>query len=171
MGNVHGIGGPATRALTIRAAWSAALLSLLFVVVYGGTNWFTAQRPATQVTTWYFDWELAVIPFVPLLIVPYMSIDLFFVAAPFLCRDRRAKLLDFQAWVAEPPSHGGPIEIRYAPELGLLSPLASQLVPKLSFWFDARAPYGWVAHRLPLYTGGPEVLVVREGTPTAMLAN
>jgi hypothetical protein len=89
----------------------------------------------------------------------------------FLCRDRRAKLLNFQAWVAQSQGRSGPIEIRYAPELGLLSPLAGQLVPKLSFWFDARAPYGWVAHRLPLYTGGPEVLVVREGTSTAMLAN
>ena len=64
-----------------------------------------------------------------------------------------------------------PVEIRYAPELGLLSPLARQLVPKLSFWFDPRAPYGWIAHRLPLYTGGPEVLVVRQGISTAMLAN
>ena len=36
----------------------------------------------------YFEWE-RLIPFVPLMIVPYMSIDLFFVAAPFLCRDER----------------------------------------------------------------------------------
>src|SRR5262249_56874039 len=28
-------------------------------------------------------------PYVPLLIVPYMSIDLFYFAAPFLCRDDR----------------------------------------------------------------------------------
>jgi protein-tyrosine phosphatase len=40
------------------------------------------------VKTWYFTWEL-VIPYVPLLIVPYMSIDLFFFVAPFLCRDER----------------------------------------------------------------------------------
>jgi predicted protein tyrosine phosphatase len=72
-----------------RAARTAVLLSVLFVVVYGGTNWFTAQRPASAVGTWYFAWEPAVIPFVPLLIVPYMSIDLFFFAAPFLCRDER----------------------------------------------------------------------------------
>ena len=37
--------------------------------------------------TWYYDWE-QIIPFVPAMIIPYMSIDLFFVAAPFLCRDR-----------------------------------------------------------------------------------
>jgi protein-tyrosine phosphatase/membrane-associated phospholipid phosphatase len=71
------------------AAATSALLSLLFVVVYGGTNWLTAQRP--DVGTWCFPWESAVIPFVPGLIVPYMSIDLFFVAAPFLCRNARER--------------------------------------------------------------------------------
>lgn len=90
----------------------------------------------------------------------------------FLCRNG-AQLLDFQAWVAQHASNGerAPIEIRYAPDLGLLSPFARQLVPKLSFWFDPRAPHGWIAHRLPLYTGGPEVLVVRQGISSAALAN
>jgi hypothetical protein len=54
--------------------------------VYGWCNWFTAQR--ANVPTLFFEWERA-IPFVPLMIVPYMSIDLFFVAAPFLCRSDR----------------------------------------------------------------------------------
>src|SRR5438477_4925141 len=58
-------------------------LSILFLVVYGGCNWITSQR--SDVGTFYFQWERA-IPFVPLLILPYLSIDLFFVAAPFLCR-------------------------------------------------------------------------------------
>lgn len=88
----------------------------------------------------------------------------------FLCRNG-ARLVDFLAWVAEHASEGAPVEIRYAPDLGLLSPLARQIVPKLSFWFDPRAPYGWIAHRLPLYTGGPEVLVVRQGVSSAALAN
>ena len=65
----------------------SVLLSLLFVIVYGGTNWFTAQRPGAAVQTWYFSWELTVTPYVPLLIVPYMSMDLFFFMATFLCRD------------------------------------------------------------------------------------
>jgi membrane-associated phospholipid phosphatase/predicted protein tyrosine phosphatase len=65
------------------AAATAAGLSLLFVVVYGGCNWITSQR--SDVTTWYYAWE-RFIPFVPMMIVPYMSIDLFFVAAPFVCR-------------------------------------------------------------------------------------
>jgi protein-tyrosine phosphatase/membrane-associated phospholipid phosphatase len=64
---------------------------LLFVAVYGGTNWLAAQRPDSHIGTWYFTWELAVIPYVPWLIVPYMSIDLFFLAAPFLCRDERQR--------------------------------------------------------------------------------
>ncbi len=61
-------------------------LSVLFLIIYGWCNWFTAQR--TNVPTLFFEWERA-IPFVPLMIAPYMSIDLFFVAAPFLCGSRR----------------------------------------------------------------------------------
>jgi protein-tyrosine phosphatase len=61
-------------------------LSALFLVVYGWTNWFSAQR--SHVPTIVFEWE-RFIPFVPLMIAPYMSIDLFFVAAPFLCRTNR----------------------------------------------------------------------------------
>jgi protein-tyrosine phosphatase/membrane-associated phospholipid phosphatase len=68
-----------------RAAWTSAGLSVLFLVVYSGTNWLTSLR--TDVGTWYFAWERH-IPFVPLLILPYFSIDAFFVAAPFLARDR-----------------------------------------------------------------------------------
>ncbi len=67
------------------ATLAAALLSLLFMVVYNATNWISSQR--TDVGSLYFEWE-RYIPFVPLMIIPYMSIDLFFVAAPFLCRDR-----------------------------------------------------------------------------------
>jgi hypothetical protein len=90
----------------------------------------------------------------------------------FLCRNG-AQLVDFQAWVAEHGETRGnaPVEIRYAPDLGLLSGVARQLVPRLSFWFDPSSPHGWIAHRLPLYTGGPEVLVVRQGIPSASLAN
>jgi protein-tyrosine phosphatase len=61
-------------------------LSVLFLIVYGWCNWLAAQRQ--DVGTLYFEWE-RFIPFVPLMIVPYMSIDLFFVAAPFLCRNER----------------------------------------------------------------------------------
>lgn len=68
--------------------WSAIraslLLSLLFLVVYGGCNWITSLR--SNVGSFHLQWEQH-IPFLPLMIVSYMSIDLFFIAAPFLCRD------------------------------------------------------------------------------------
>src|SRR5438128_1032221 len=89
MGHIHGLTRPPRRLLMVRAATTSLLLSLLFVVVYGGTNWFTAQRPSAGVSTWYFSWELTAIPYLPLLIVPYMSIDVFFFMATFLCRDER----------------------------------------------------------------------------------
>ena len=55
-------------------------------MVYGGCLWITAWRH--DVGVFYFDWERA-IPFVPFFILPYLSIDLFFVAAPFLFRSER----------------------------------------------------------------------------------
>ncbi len=74
------------------SAW-LALLGPLFFLVYGFTNWFTAQREG--VPSFYFGWEEA-IPFVPQLMLPYMSIDLFFAASLFLFRDRRE--LNNHAW-------------------------------------------------------------------------
>lgn len=71
--------------MTRVALTRSALLSLLFVTVYGGCNWLAEQR--TSVGVWYFDWERQ-IPFWPAMILPYLSIDAFFVVAPFLCRDR-----------------------------------------------------------------------------------
>jgi Dual specificity phosphatase, catalytic domain/PAP2 superfamily len=61
-------------------------LSVLFLIVYGGCNWITAHR--ANVGTFYFQWERR-ISFVPFFILPYMSIDVFFVIAPFLCRTER----------------------------------------------------------------------------------
>jgi protein-tyrosine phosphatase/membrane-associated phospholipid phosphatase len=77
-----------SKPISLRAkAFGASVgLSVLFLVVYGWCNWITAQRH--DVGTLYFEWE-RFIPFVPLMIVPYMSIDLFFVAAPFLSRSER----------------------------------------------------------------------------------
>src|SRR4051812_12641216 len=65
---------------------TSLLLSVLFLLVYGGSNWVAAR--GAHVGTLFFSWE-RLMPFVPLMIIPYMSIDLFFVAAPFLCRDQR----------------------------------------------------------------------------------
>jgi membrane-associated phospholipid phosphatase len=65
-----------------RKILTAAGLSVLFIVVYGACNQITAIR--SDVGVFFFAWELR-IPLVPLFIIPYMSIDLFFVGAPFLC--------------------------------------------------------------------------------------
>ena len=67
----------------LKAFTVSAELSVLFLVVYSGCNWITGQR--SHVGSFYFQWERG-IPFVPFMILPYMSIDLFFIAAPFLCR-------------------------------------------------------------------------------------
>jgi protein-tyrosine phosphatase/membrane-associated phospholipid phosphatase len=85
VGDLQRVGGEADRPGLIEAAKTAAALSALFMVVYNACNWITSHR--SDVGTWYFQWELA-IPFVPIMILPYMSIDLFFVAAPFLCGSR-----------------------------------------------------------------------------------
>jgi len=76
--------------IRVRRPWSEAVLSsaalsLLFVFVYGECNALASRR--TDLGTCFFAWELR-IPFVPPLIVPYMSIDLFFVASFLLCADR-----------------------------------------------------------------------------------
>jgi protein-tyrosine phosphatase len=74
-----------------KALLVSAGLSALFLIVYGGCNWITARR--ANVGTFYFEWERTIL-FVPLFILPYMSIDLFFIAAPFLCRtDRELSIL------------------------------------------------------------------------------
>jgi membrane-associated phospholipid phosphatase len=69
----------------------SAGLAALFLIVYSGCNWITTHR--ANVGTFYFEWERK-IPFEPFFILPYMSIDLFFVGAPFLCRtDRELSVL------------------------------------------------------------------------------
>ncbi len=71
--------------MTFLAASRSVRLSLLFLTVYTGCTWLAARQMA--VGEWYFGWERR-IPFWPIMIVPYLSIDAFFLAAPFLCRDR-----------------------------------------------------------------------------------
>ncbi len=58
--------------------------SVLFLLVYGGCNLITSYRH--DVASFYFPFERH-IPFVPLMFIPYMSIDLFYMAVFFVCRD------------------------------------------------------------------------------------
>ena len=90
-----------------------------------------------------------------------------------LCR-YEAKILDFQARVVsrDAATDGGEhlVEVRYGPDFGsVFSLLAKAVVPRLSFWFDPASPSPWIAHRMPLYTDGPEVFVVRQGIETNTL--
>lgn len=59
------------------------VLSVCFMLVYGACNWLTTQR--ADVGMLFYEWERH-IPVIPIFIIPYMSIDLFFVCAPFLLK-------------------------------------------------------------------------------------
>lgn len=84
------------------------------------------------------------------------------------CKARR--VVPARAAVAERSAAGenGPalIEVRSELDLGpLLTPVARAFLPRFSFWFDPSTRAGWVGHRMPLFTGGPQVLVVKSGIP------
>ena len=91
VGDVHRVGSATELDVTPAVScWKAARvsagLSALFLIVYGGCNWIAAHR--AHVGSIFFEWERN-IPFVPPLIPAYMSLDAFFVAAPFLCLTAR----------------------------------------------------------------------------------
>ena len=68
-------------------------LGPFFFLVYGFCNEYASRLP--HVPSYYYSWERA-LPFIPALIVPYFSIDLFYAGSVFLCRDRRE--LDHHAY-------------------------------------------------------------------------
>jgi hypothetical protein len=68
-------------------SWRAALVSmvvcgLMFEVCYNACNWYTSLR--SDVGTWCYDWEFE-IPFIPAMIVPYWTLNLFFIGSFFVC--------------------------------------------------------------------------------------
>ena len=82
-----------------------------------------------------------------------------------LCRVG-ARLVNAKARVTESPERDEPglIEVRYSLDFGpLLSKLAAPFMPRLSFWFQDSSPGNWIGHRMPLFSKGPTVLVVRSG--------
>jgi len=81
----------------------------------------------------------------------------------FLCRGG-ARFMDFVAKRGDEGATGELIEISFGPDLGwVISRVAASLVPKLRFWFDPALEGDYIAHRMPLYGGGPEVVVTRDG--------
>jgi len=92
-----------------------------------------------------------------------------------LCRFG-ARLIDIDAHVvpkaADSPSSSPFIEVEFLPNLGkFVSLLAQNLMPRLSVWFDPRASNAWIAHRVPLYSKGPEVLVIRDAVANDWLSH
>ncbi len=133
MGNFHGLAGASRRQLILPACAASVLLSVLFLAVYSGTNWLTSQR--SDVGTWYYAWE-RFIPFVPLMVIPYMSIDLFFVVAPFLCRDRR-ELATFSRRITLAILVGGACFLLMPLKLGHVRPRVDGWLGALFGWFFA----------------------------------
>lgn len=82
-----------------------------------------------------------------------------------LCRFG-ARLVDIDAHVVphEADDAANPyVEVEYQPNFGrAVSLFAQRWLPHLSIWFDPRVRNPWVAHRVPLYSKGPEVFVVRD---------
>jgi membrane-associated phospholipid phosphatase len=116
----------------------SAGLSILFLIVYGGCNWITARR--ASVPTFYFEWERR-IPFAPFFILPYMSIDLFFVAAPFLCRTDR-ELSTFAKRIATAIIVAGICFLLFPFRFAFPRPHADGLLGALFDWFRGMdAPY------------------------------
>ena len=123
---------------TTKTISASAGLSILFLIVYSGCNWITARR--SGVGTFYFEWERA-IPFIPLLILPYLSIDLFFLGAPFLCRTDR-ELSNFAKRVVAAILIAGTCFLLFPLRFAFPRPHASGWTGALFDWFRALdAPY------------------------------
>ena len=89
--------GPAGRPPLRQAAVVAVAASAVFLGLYSLCNWLTSLRAG--VGTWQFAWERR-IPFLPWMMLPYLSIDIFFVAAFFVCTTREELLAHFKRIVA-----------------------------------------------------------------------
>ena len=70
------------------ALWCCVKLYALLLVAYCSSNWLTSFRH--DVGIWRFAWEDA-IPYVPAMFIPYLAMNTFFQAAPFLCADNRER--------------------------------------------------------------------------------
>lgn len=73
---------PPTFAEAFRAA---IVLSIVFVLGYCLTNWISSCRNTYE--AWHGEWELQ-IPYYWWMIIPYASMDVLYVLAPFACRSR-----------------------------------------------------------------------------------
>ena len=79
--------GVAPARLWVRSLAWLAFLGPFFFITYGLANSWTSHQP--NVGSFVFGWEQAVFPFVPMLTLPYMSIDLFYGLSLLLVRSRQ----------------------------------------------------------------------------------
>jgi len=91
-----------------------------------------------------------------------------------LCRVAGGRIVNAIARVAathpDPAGSGDLLEVRYQMDLGpWLTRLAAPFMPQLSFWFEKGAAVSWVGYRIPLFSKGPTVFVVRKGFSPAAL--
>jgi hypothetical protein len=75
--------------------------------------------------------------------------------------DARAKLVPV---ATGDEGAGRLVEVRYELDFGpALSAIVRPFLPRFSLWFDRAGEGDWMAHRMPLYSTGPTVMVVRTG--------
>jgi hypothetical protein len=80
-----------------------------------------------------------------------------------------ARILSAKARVA-PSTQDELVEIETAVELGpMLTQVLRPFLPRVSLWFDPTHAGAWVGHRMPLFSKGPTVLILRAGVTPARL--
>jgi hypothetical protein len=81
-----------------------------------------------------------------------------------LCEGWRS-IVGVEARAENRAATGAPVEMRLGFDVGsaLASLLLRPFLPQFRIWMRPEPPNEWVAHRLPLHPGGPDVAIVREG--------
>jgi membrane-associated phospholipid phosphatase len=72
--------------ITASAVRVSALFWTIWILVYPACNYIASCR--SDVHCFYFEWEHA-LPFVPWLIIPYLSIDVFLALLPLIIKDEK----------------------------------------------------------------------------------
>ncbi len=85
------------------------------------------------------------------------------------------RILNFRATakdLPQPEASPGPgiRQVSYSAAGGsLISWVAKHIGPTIYFWFRDETPYPYMGHYLPLYSGGPEVYIIREGIEPSLV--
>lgn len=86
-----------------------------------------------------------------------------------LCRGG-PRLVDARAERAPAGSDRRLVEIRTVLDFGpVLGAVVKPFLPRFSLWFDGTGAGDWIAHRMPLYSRGPTVVVARTGVEPSAL--